>query len=319
MAFHRPSPSDSTLTFTFVSDRADVDRLIHGFELRPYDVVEGRYLRSQQEVDRLVWRNDTKLFWSTAPRENISFTLQMTYWTGRSEIELVFDHGNEAIGDSRGAFLGSLGRGDMTTFMTILESGIDLHAPDVSGSSVGIEALGLAYRRGEMALVRRLLDLGIPPCDPVGLGGNALVEPARNGDVATLRMLLGWYPEWNGPCTRAPARMAASRGDVEILDVLMDHGLDIDGLTPSWGTPGRPFDPDHPAAANCARTLLMEAAHRGHLECVEYLIAHGARVDVVTECSEKFSTSRWTAVELAEVRGHHEIVRVLEEALADGR
>ena len=54
----------------------------------------------------------------------------------------------------------------------------------------------------------------------------------------------------------------------------------------------------------------------GQVECVKYLLAHGARVDVETDCADKFVTDRWSALSLAEMKGHHEIVR-LEEALAN--
>ena len=269
MSFRRPSPNDSTLIYTFVSNRADVDRLIHGFALRPYDTFSHRYLRSQREADPLFWRNDSQLFWAPAPGRSLRFSLQMNFRTSESEIELLFDRGDSSLADANGAFLGSLGRGDTTTFKTTLKSGIDLNAPTVSGSTVGIEALILAYVRQEMALVRELLEMGVPPCDPVGLDGNALVQPIYQEDIATLSMFLEWHPEWNGPCIVEAARVAVSEGNVEILDLLVTHGLDINVLTPTWGTLGKPFDPEHPAAHNCAQTLLMVAANRGHVDCVD--------------------------------------------------
>ena len=54
MTFCRPSLDDSTLIYTFESDGNDLDRLVRGFELRPYDIATRRYLRSQRDGEPVV-------------------------------------------------------------------------------------------------------------------------------------------------------------------------------------------------------------------------------------------------------------------------
>ena len=55
-------------------------------------------------------------------------------------------------------------------------------------------------------------------------------------------MLLKRYPEWNEPCIAGAAAVAIRNGDLEILDLLVAQGLDIDRKIPEWKSPGAPAD-----------------------------------------------------------------------------
>jgi len=80
-----------------------------------------------------------------------------------------------------------------------------------------------------------------------------------------LTPFLGKHPEVDVNLFRNPAGLtslhcAASKGSVGCVQVLIDHGVDMEGRTHQGFTP------------------VMIASHNGHLECLKVLIA--ARADV---------------------------------------
>jgi len=85
---------------------------------------------------------------------------------------------------------------------------------------------------------------------------------------------------------------AIKRGDVRIVRDLLERGVDVD------------------ARDRYGQTALMLAAHAGHREVIEALIAHRANLNVTA----KFGLS---ALMLALVAGHAEVARLLAKAGAD--
>lgn len=85
---------------------------------------------------------------------------------------------------------------------------------------------------------------------------------------------------------------AIKRGDVQLVLDLLEQGTDVD------------------ARDRYGNTALMLAAHAGHREVVETLIAHRANLNITA----KFGLS---ALMLALVAGHAEIARLLARAGAD--
>ena len=85
---------------------------------------------------------------------------------------------------------------------------------------------------------------------------------------------------------------AIKRGDARSVLVLLGRGTDVN------------------ARDRYGQTALMLAAHAGHREVVEALIAHRANLDTTA----KFGLS---ALMLAVVAGHQEVARLLARAGAD--
>ena len=85
---------------------------------------------------------------------------------------------------------------------------------------------------------------------------------------------------------------AIRRGDIQIVRDFLGRGTDVDAR-------------DHHG-----QTALMLAAHAGHREIVETLIAHRANLNITA----KFGLS---ALMLALVSGHEEVARLLARAGAD--
>jgi ankyrin repeat protein len=84
-------------------------------------------------------------------------------------------------------------------------------------------------------------------------------------------------------------RSAASNGQVEEVERLLNEGADID------------------ARADNGMTPLILASWRGHAKVVELLLREGADVNAATDIGT-------TALRLATERGHREIIRMLQEA-----
>lgn len=85
---------------------------------------------------------------------------------------------------------------------------------------------------------------------------------------------------------------AVTRGDVLTVRALLERGVAVD------------------ARDRYGQTALMLAAHAGHHQVVESLIAHSANLNVTA----KFGLS---ALMLAVVAGHPEVARLLADAGAD--
>jgi uncharacterized protein len=87
-----------------------------------------------------------------------------------------------------------------------------------------------------------------------------------------------------------PLGTAASRGNLDVVEVLLENGANPDAADPTGFTP------------------LAHAASQGHADIVRALLAAGARTDVMTMTG--------TALDLARSGGHEAVVRLLEQASA---
>ncbi len=85
--------------------------------------------------------------------------------------------------------------------------------------------------------------------------------------------------------------IAAGEGHIELLSILIDHGIDVDQLNRS------------------KRSALFEAANGNHLASVKQLLKHGADVNGNSKHNSPLNTAAWY--------GHSEIVKTLLVAKAD--
>ncbi|XP_036295585.1 ankyrin repeat and SOCS box protein 9 isoform X2 [Pipistrellus kuhlii] len=120
-------------------------------------------------------------------------------------------------------------------------------------------------------------------------------EAAVNGRLLTLRNLIG--QGWGVNITTAdcvsPLHEACLGGHASCVSILLKHGAQVDGVTTDWHTPL--FNACVSGSQDCVKLLLEygasphpvcdlaspihEAAKRGHVECIESIVAHGGDID----------------------------------------
>ncbi|MBR5895721.1 MAG: ankyrin repeat domain-containing protein [Akkermansia sp.] len=91
-----------------------------------------------------------------------------------------------------------------------------------------------------------------------------VLTAAEEGDAVTLRQLLAAGARCNvvgGYCSRGPLTLAAQKGHLECVKLLIEYGADIQEEDIEMDTP------------------ITLAASNGHTECVRYLLEKGADVD----------------------------------------
>jgi serine/threonine-protein phosphatase 6 regulatory ankyrin repeat subunit B len=147
--------------------------------------------------------------------------------------------------------------------------------------------LHLAAEQGDLAMVELLLSHGAEPNQVTHIDDMEtpleIAERAGHAEVADrLRPLT----------TRLTWEHAARNGDVRVLRRMRQVGHDID------------------AKDGYGLTALMRAAHAGHEEAVQWLIAEGAHLDHTS----KFHLS---ALMLAVIGKHEKVARLLVRAGAD--
>jgi uncharacterized protein len=196
-------------------------------------------------------------------------------------------------------------RNDAKAVQELLEGGADPNTLDASGKS----ALVLAIAGGSVSIVRSLLaagaDLNRKCRDEQIQETTALCEASCEGSLELVKILLAAggdvnatagiglmrqsplmiaamcdRPEVAREFLRAGAQVsiqdggnalgaAASGGSEEIIEMLLDAGVDVD--SPDWlGT-----------------TPLMEAASEGHVDTVKLLLARGADVNARDEAARR--------------------------------
>lgn len=168
-----------------------------------------------------------------------------------------------------------------------------------------------AAMKGDTERVRFLLRAGADVNAPQGDGMTALHWAARNGDLATLQVLL--YAGANGKSTtrlggHTPLHMASSAGKGDAVAVLLEAGDDANILTATGLSPlhlaaeaGGPNAVkvllEHGANINAtdsysARTPLMFATAQNRLSAIKVLLQAGADVSLTTTVFDHLERSR---------------------------
>ncbi len=167
--------------------------------------------------------------------------------------------------------------------------------PDAVASR-GETALSLAARRGDVLLVRLLLEAGAPARLPTAHAGRAWESPiaaavfARNVELVHLLLDAGAGAEPDSGTGAPPLAAAAAQGDSGIAALLTARGAD----------PNR--------AAGEGQTPLILAARGGHVGVVRVLLTAGADPD------RRDTRAGWTAAQWAASGNHDSVVALLQRA-----
>ncbi|KAI5073036.1 hypothetical protein GOP47_0011049 [Adiantum capillus-veneris] len=121
--------------------------------------------------------------------------------------------------------------------------------------------------------------------------GERLVSAARDGDLVEARALLEFNPLLARYSTfgalNSPLHFAAAKGHNEIVNLLLEHGADVN------------------IRNYCGQTALMQACRYGHWEVVQTLLLYKGNV------SRADYLNRRTAFHFAAVNGHARCIRLL--------
>ncbi|XP_068818698.1 ankyrin repeat and SOCS box protein 9 [Capricornis sumatraensis] len=120
-------------------------------------------------------------------------------------------------------------------------------------------------------------------------------EAAIHGRLLSLRSLInqGWPVNLITADRVSPLHEACLGGHPSCASILLRHGAEVNGVTVDWHTPL--FNACVSGSHECVNLLLQygasphpasdlaspihEAAKRGHVQCIESLVAHGGNID----------------------------------------
>lgn len=180
----------------------------------------------------------------------------------------------------------------------LLSAGADVNNPDQSG---GMTALHAAALGGHEAIARKLLARGAKVNATYGQPPVTCLSLAlRGGHSSIVRLLLDGGADVEAPVANAsdgpgrqgttPLLYAASIGDEDTVRILLAHRANPDRANDEGMTP------------------LMAAAFQGHLDVAKALVENGAYVRLPNRLDPK---QPFSALDIAEKRGHRELVRYL--------
>ena len=203
-------------------------------------------------------------------------------------------------------------RNDLEGADLLIGAGADVNA----ATDLGVTPLWLAAENASPAMVRRLLAAGADANRSLLVGETPAMVAARAGNADVLGQLLaaGADPEARGARGQTALMWAAARHRTAAVEVLLAHGADVHARSDVWSQVmavpphGRPeYNGDIPHGGN---TALLFAVREGALPAARQLVAAGADVDD----ADAWGVS---AVVLAAHAGHVEMVEFLLAAGAD--
>jgi ankyrin repeat protein len=180
--------------------------------------------------------------------------------------------------------------GTANSVVRLIADGGEINAKD----RLGICPIYYASSRGDLPILKTLLDEGADPDQTGGHFGAPMHVAARKGNFEVSKLLLenhvdpniqtGWY----GTALQA----AACKGSQEIITLLLENGADPNISDGQYGT------------------ALQAAAHGGFENLVELLLRHNADVNIQ---GGKFGNALQAAAE----KGHQRIMEILLASGAD--
>lgn len=184
----------------------------------------------------------------------------------------------------------SNGHVDVAKLLISKGASINTHSHEFKES-----ALTLACYKGQLEMVKFLLEAGADQEHKTEEMHTALMEASMDGHVEVARLLLDSGAQVTMPADsfESPLTLAACGGHVELAMLLLERGANIEEVNDEGYTP------------------LMEAAREGHEEMVALLLSQGADINAQTEETLE------TALTLACCGGFLEVVDFLIKAGAE--
>jgi len=204
------------------------------------------------------------------------------------------------------------------------------NCPDVNQADLfGVTPLIMAAVLDEQGMASMLVKAGADLNQQDNEGRTALIVASSEGWEEMVRLLLslGANKEIAMKDGKTPAVVAAARGDDRVFTLLLDAGAKTDYVVPDGknllhaGAQGGSVSiiqrllrlkpqPDVNKRDIYGMTPLMTAAHNGHAEAVEALIAAGANI-LAMSAPGGDSIGGVTALHMAAMAGHADVVEVL--------
>lgn len=194
----------------------------------------------------------------------------------------------------------------------LLRAGADVNA----ANDLGATPLWLASQNGSASLVRRLLAAGANPNLALLAGETPLMVAARSGSAEAVELLLAHGAAVNARASRGQTALmwAAAGRHAGVVGILLKHKADVHARSDTWSQVmavpphGRPeYNREIPHGGN---TALMFAAREGDLASARLLVAAGANVND----RDAWGVS---ATVLAAHAGHTDVVEFLLASGAD--
>ncbi|KAH7350641.1 ankyrin repeat-containing domain protein [Rhexocercosporidium sp. MPI-PUGE-AT-0058] len=208
--------------------------------------------------------------------------------------------------------------GNANLFQLFLDEGalFDTSAFHLEMENRPASILACAIERASLDVVKILLEQGVECVDALrgfwdklnywGTQRSELQQACNMGETEIVRAILdtnsGKNVLRNGRYRWTPLRDAAMQGYLDIVDLLIDAGADVNGTSRDDGIP-------HDEFQLTPSTALMAAVEGGHINVVERLLDH--RADFNATAAGKHGTN---SLAVAELLGHHEIASLLRNA-----
>ena len=168
-------------------------------------------------------------------------------------------------------------RGDIDMVRTLLQQGTDVNA----ALGDGMTALHWAAERNDVQMTEMLIYAGANPAAFTRIGQYTPLHIAsRAGNVATAEALIGSGADVNARTTASdaePIHLAAASGNAALVALLVEHGADVNAREGAW-----------------QQTPLILAAAANRVDAIEKLLELGADPNVASKALDLQEEQRLT-------------------------
>ena len=227
----------------------------------------------------------------------------------RVDIEALLEQGeavDAAEPDGTTALHWASYRDDLDSAELLLAAG----APVNATNDLGATALWAASQNGGTAMVTRLLQAGADPNAALLNGETPVMAAARGGSAAVVAMLAEAGANLDARSTRDQTALmwAAAQSHTDVVGVLLDFRADVDARSAVWSqlmaVPPHSHPSNHRYIPHGGNTALMFASRSGAVGSIRRLVAAGAKVTDTNAWGV-------SAVAMAAHAGHADVLELL--------